>query len=186
MRACAQSLDAECLCEEHDRALQRAGRLRASAETNRLASGLACCMPAGDYVKSFAAATSRTASKGREWCDAGLGQCGLPTDCAVEELVPDDSRCGTAADGVTPWVEVQRVLKEEYFDKYSTECPWEGSTVDGRAFELRIWRKPYSQICQEYVEDYSGRRDGMSLSCCKAYALELKATYRYLRGAKCE
>ena len=47
---------------------------------------------------------------------------------------------------------------------------------------LRIWKKPYTQICKEYVEDHMGRRDGMGLSTCTAYALSLKQTYRYMKG----
>ena len=140
-RATARALDAECVCENHAHALrvsESTGRHN-SKHAAMLASTIAGCMAQDIYAKELGTATGW--KRGNDWLRKGHGGCGKLPGTGEEEEEEVARRKRTCADRVTPLYGPDGAyehLRAGWFDKFSKECPWEGTTSDGRILSLRV------------------------------------------------
>ena len=150
-RAAARALDAECVCENHAHALrvsESTGKHN-SKHAAMLASTIAGCMAQDIYAKELGTATGW--KRGNDWLRKGHGGCGKLPGTGEEEEEEVARRKRTCADRVTPLYGPDGAyehLRAGWFDKFSKECPWEGTTSDGRILSLRVWTQDYVRAPQ--------------------------------------
>ena len=179
-QACALELDAEGLCGGVKRALDLAPHSHGN-DRPRIASALAPFISATTWVAAgygskylYRNAVHWYAEHGRcihvfftthclelmhlllcscqssmATCCSRAGAGGLEFEDEVDMIFERPG--GTCRDNKTPYQEAFHFLEENFFSKYSKQCPWMGSSgTGGQAgilFDINIWTLPFTYVC---------------------------------------